>query len=220
MIKAVIFDFDGLILDTESHEYTSLQEIYKEHGTHLPIDVWGKCVGTHANFFNPFAYLEECIGKKLDHEELKLLRKEKYNQLMQHEEARPGVREYLEEAKKLGLRIGLASSSTRSWVSGYLEQLGLLSYFEKIRTSDDVPEVKPNPQLYLDCLDALQVKPEEAIAFEDSPNGALAAKRAGMYCVVVPNSITENLTFGEVDKKLNLLTDITLPDLIEELEKG
>jgi HAD superfamily hydrolase (TIGR01509 family) len=121
---------------------------------------------------------------------------------------------YLEAAKEMGLKIGLASSSTRSWVTGHLERIGLLHYFETVKTSDDVEQVKPNPALYLEAAKALGVKPEEAVAFEDSLNGAKAAKAAGMYCVVIPNPVTKHMNFEETDLVLESLAEKELHQLL------
>jgi HAD superfamily hydrolase (TIGR01509 family) len=121
----------------------------------------------------------------------------------------------LQSAQALDLRIGLASSSTFAWVAGYLEIHNLTHYFETKRTRDDVVKVKPNPELYLKALTDLGVLPIEAIAFEDSPNGSLAAKRAGMYCVIIPNTITGGLVFGETDLRIDSMEQMSLPEVIE-----
>jgi beta-phosphoglucomutase-like phosphatase (HAD superfamily) len=92
-----------------------------------------------------------------------------------------------------------------------------LHYFETIRTKDDVPQVKPNPELYQKALADLGVLPSESIAFEDSPNGALAAKRAGMYCVIVPNSVTESLVFGDTDLRIESMLQLSLSEIIARL---
>jgi HAD superfamily hydrolase (TIGR01509 family) len=216
-IKAVVFDFDGLILDTESNEFNSYSEIYKQHGVELPIEVWGQCVGTNASAFDVYAYLEQLVGQSVDREKLHLSKSALYEKSMLEAELRPGVREYLQSAKLMGLRIGLASSSPRVWVEGYLKTYGILDRFETIRTADDVEIVKPNPALYFKALEDLNVDASDAIAFEDSPNGALAAKRAGMYCVIVPNSVTRQLTFGETDLRIESMEQMSLQEVIAHL---
>ncbi|MBP1155449.1 MULTISPECIES: HAD family hydrolase [unclassified Paenibacillus] len=217
MIKAVVFDFDGLILDTETPEFESYQEMYLQEGCELTLDIWGQCVGTGPEAFNPYDDLEMRMGRTLDKAAARHRRKLDYEEKMRLADVRPGVRAYLQEAKDMGLRIGLASSSSRAWVTGYLERFGLLPWFECIRTSDDVTCVKPDPELYLKALKGLGVRPEEAVAFEDSPNGTLAAKRAGMRCVIVPNSVTAGLTFGEHDQRLNSMEQLGLRELIAKL---
>ncbi|HZH62897.1 MAG TPA: HAD family hydrolase [Metabacillus sp.] len=218
MIKAIIFDFDGLILDTETHEYEVLSEIFREHECELPLDIWGKLIGTKSDF-NPYTYLEEQAQKKINHSELKMVEKERFNKRIQQENARSGVVDYLDAAKELGLKVGLASSSNYEWVSTHLSRLNLLERFECIRTSDYVEHVKPDPSLYLETAKCLGVKPEECIAFEDSANGALAAKRAGMKCVTVPNSVTKGLEFCEVDHRVESMAQMELKELLVLLDR-
>jgi HAD superfamily hydrolase (TIGR01509 family) len=220
LIQAVVFDFDGLIFDSETHEYECVREMFAEHGAELPLEVWGACVGREAGFFDPYAYLQEQAGISIDRETADWRRRERFQQRIQGECAIPGVEEALRAAKSLGLRIGLASSSTRDWVEGQLRRLGLLHYFDCVRTADDVERVKPDPELYLSALRCLGVDPANAVAFEDSPNGALAARRAGMYCVVVPNRVTERLEFGEHDLRLESLMQAELADLLARVGSG
>jgi HAD superfamily hydrolase (TIGR01509 family) len=173
-------------------------------------------VGTHSGAFDAHAYLEECVGRPLDREEIARLRRERFFARIEREGALAGVEVCLEAAGAMGLRVGLASSSRRDWVVGQLSRLGLLPFFEAVRTADDVEHVKPDPELYLGVLDALGVAPSEAVAFEDSPNGALAARRAGMRVVVVPNSVTAALEFGEHDLRLESL-EVELATLLARL---
>lgn len=218
MIEAVVFDFDGLIFDSESHEYAVVAELFSEHGAELALEVWGRCVGREPGFFDPIAHLEELIGRPLDREALNALRRERFHARTQGEGAIPGVEETIRAAKALGLKVGLASSSDRAWVEPQLRRLGLLHYFDCIRTGDDVRRRKPEPDLYLSVLRCLDAEPRQAVAFEDSPNGALAAKRAGMYCVVIPNEVTAALEFGEHDLRLESLARAELADLLARLD--
>ncbi|HYH82877.1 MAG TPA: HAD family hydrolase [Longimicrobium sp.] len=218
MIEAVVFDFDGLIFDSESHEYECVRELFAEHGAELPLEVWGACVGREAGYFDPYAYLHERTGVTIDREQAERRRHARFHERIQGEGAIPGVEEALRAAKSLRLRVGLASSSPREWVEGQLRRLGLLHYFECLRTADDVERVKPEPDLYLSVLRCLGVPAARAVAFEDSPNGALAARRAGMYCVVIPNRVTETLQFGEHDVRLESLMQAELADLLARID--
>ena len=215
--KAIIFDFDGLILDTETAEYRSFSALYRHYGAELSIEVWGQWIGTDASPFDPYAYLAETAGVAVDREAARAFRRARYDELMANERARPGVEDYLRAGRRLGLKIGLASSSPRDWVTGYLRQLGLDGWFDGIRTRDDVAKVKPDPELYLKALEALGAAPEEAVAFEDSPNGALAAKRAGLKCVIVPNELTSRLRFGAYDLRLSSMADMPLEEVLKKL---
>lgn len=218
MIKGIIFDFDGLILDTETHEYEVLQEIFQEHNCELPLSMWGEIIGTISDF-NPFKYLEQLSNKQLNHEDLKKIKNERFTERLASEKARPGVEEYLDTAKSLGLKVGLASSSNYKWVSTHLINLGLFEKFECIMTSDDVERVKPDPTLYLKAAKCLGLIPEECLAFEDSANGALAAKKAGMKCVIIPNSVTKNLKFCDVEHRLSSMEELRFEKLIQVLQK-
>ena len=131
----------------------------------------------------------------------------------------PGVREYVDEARRLGLRLGVASSSSRRWVEGHLQRLGLRDRFDVIRCADDVPRVKPDPALYRAVLDATGVRPEDAMALEDSPNGVLAAKRAGLTCVAVPNALTARLDLSHADLSLTSLADLPLAELLSRIRR-
>ncbi|KGT38662.1 MULTISPECIES: HAD family hydrolase [Heyndrickxia] len=217
MIKAVIFDFDGLIMDTESEHYEALCEIFRGYNCEMPLELWGKGVGTHSGF-KPFKYLEEQIKKPLDTEKLDHELEEMFLKRLEKGAAREGVEDYLKSAKNLGLKVGLASSSDRKWLHRYLRQLGLLAYFDCIKSSDDVEKVKPDPALYLKAAGCLGVEPEQCLVFEDSPNGSLAAKRAGMACVVVPNRVTKDLKFGEIDHRLGSMAETPLEEVIRFIE--
>lgn len=216
MIKGVIFDFDGLIFDTETPQYNILNELFKEHGCEFPLSRWQQEIGTQSGF-SPFKYLENIIKRKIDHKELEKRLKEKFQAVLLETEVRSGVEEYLFAAKDLGLKVGLASSSNREWVSDHLRNLKLLQHFQCIKTSDDVKYVKPNPELYLEAAKCLGLKEKECLVFEDSANGALAAKRAGMKCVIVPNQVTEAMEFCHVESRINSMSDISLKEIIERI---
>lgn len=216
-IEAVIFDFDGLIRDTETFEFYSFQEVFSEYGVELPLDLYCTRIGGHMKTFDPYSYLQECVGKPINREELRVLRRQKYDIMIKHEKTRPGVLHYLESAKKLGLKIGLASSAPFDWVMPNLEELNLVYYFDCIRTHDDVKKVKPDPELYLNVLDYFGVPPQNAIAFEDSPNGAKAAMAANMHTVIVPNELTKDLLFDGYTIRLQSMAEIDLERLIHKL---
>ncbi|MCM3732761.1 HAD family hydrolase [Fictibacillus nanhaiensis] len=218
MIKALVFDFDGTILDTETQHYNAFQEMYKEYGSDLPLEVWGECIGTHS-MFDPYEYLEKQINKKLNHDELRSKKTERALALIKEQKPLPGIEKYLKAAKELSLKVGLASSSSRQWVLEHLERIGLLHYFEVIKTADDVEKVKPDPALYVKAVEALGVKPEEAIAFEDSVNGSTAAKKAGLFCVAIPNPVTKHMQFDEVDHQMESIAELELAALIQLAEQ-
>jgi HAD superfamily hydrolase (TIGR01509 family) len=216
MIKALVFDFDGLILETEGPIYQSWHEIYASYGIPLPLETWGQIIGT-SDHFDVFSELERLADRKLDREAVVARQKARQTALVQGQPVRPGVEQYLQDAQCLGLKIGLASSSSCAWVTGHLERLGLLPYFDCICARDDVRLTKPDPQLYTLAVNQLEVAPGEAVAIEDSPNGILAAKRAGLHCLAVPNELTRQLSLDQADLCVDSLADFPLEKLLAKL---
>jgi HAD superfamily hydrolase (TIGR01509 family) len=216
MIRALVFDFDGLILDTEEPVYRSWLEVYQAHGEELPFERWVQIVGSTTAGFHPQHHLEERLGRSLPKEVLDR-RIGRRTDLILAQEVMPGVRRHLDKAREMGLKLGVASSSTTDWVRGHLTRLGILESFDCMRCRDDVANAKPEPDLYLAVLECLAVRAGEAVAIEDSPNGVLAAKRAGLRCVAVPNSITAGLDLGQADLVLASLAEVTLPELLSKL---
>ncbi len=199
MFQAIIFDFDGTILDSELPEYQAWQQIFQAHGASLPLERWSMQIGTVDHSFDPHQLLETQIGYALDRAMLKQQRRQQFLNLIAQETIKPGVVELIAIAQQAGIRLGVASSGTREWVEGQLSQRNLRQHFAVVRTSADVTRVKPDPELYLSALSGLGVAPQHALAIEDSRNGMLAAKCAGMHCVVVPNVMTRGLDFSEAD---------------------
>lgn len=219
MIRGLIFDFDGLIVDTEGPEYRTWQGIYRAHGQELPLEIWARCVGTSADAFDPIAYLEELLGQGVDREQIRQSHNEQFLSAVQSQGLLPGIAEYLSDAQHLGMHLAVASSSSREWVQSHLERLGVLNCFECIRARNDVALVKPHPDLYKAVLQALGLTAKEAVAFEDSLNGLKAAKAAGLRCVVIPNNITREMSLGLADIRLTSLADVTLTELLVRLSQ-
>lgn len=216
VIRAIVFDFDGLILDTEEPIYRSWLEVYEAHGEDLPFDRWVLTVGSTDTAFHPQRHLEQRLGRALT-EEVLTRRRDRRNELILANRTLPGVVDRLDEARGLGLKLGVASSSTQEWVRGHLTRLGILDRFECVRCRDDVAHPKPDPDLYVAVAGCLGVHPEDAVAVEDSPNGITAAKRAGMKCVAIPNSITARLDVSHADLVLTSLAEVTIAELLERL---
>lgn len=216
MIKALIFDFDGLILETETPDYMAWRKIYGEHGHDLPLSTWLKVVGSafSPHTFDPYLDLENKMGHPIDRRQLAALHNTYETQIITSLPIMPGVEQIIADARQLGLKLAIASSSDRAWVEGHLRRLGLLYHFDAILAAEDVAHVKPAPDLFLAALDALDVAPDEAIILEDSANGVAAARAAGIFCVVVPNDLTRHLDLSQADIRLNSLTDRPLQELL------
>lgn len=219
MIKALVFDFDGLILDTEGPIFQSYQELFQSYGYELTMDDWEMSIGSAEGTTKVYDSLKQKFGGEVDLEAIAPQRLERELELIAAQPIRPGVRQYIQRAQELGLKLGIASSSSCEWVMGHLEQRGLRESFYCVLGADDVQVTKPDPSLYLSVLEHLGVEAREAIAFEDSPNGVTAAKRAGIYCVAVPNPVTSQLDLDHADLQLNSLEDLTLDNLIAKVEK-
>lgn len=215
-LKAIVFDFDGLILDTELPIYRSWLEVYASHGHELPFDRWMLTVGSNNAAFDPRANLEALLGRPLPPAVLDE-RMRRRTELVLQEVVRPGVVELAGAARDVGMKTAVASSSSHSWVDVHLERLGIRELFDCIRCRDDVASVKPAPDLYLAAAECVGVAPNEAVAIEDSPNGVLAAKAAGMLSVAVPNTITEGQDLSLADVKVDSLAGLSLADLAAKL---
>ena len=220
MIEAVIFDFDGLILDTESTLFAAWCRTYAEFGVELPLALWTANIGGYSyEAFHPMDHLEELAGVTLDREAINQRRREWYWSQVHVQDPLPGAREAIEAARRLGLRLGVASSSDRAWVAGHLERLGLLDRFAVLVCGDEVSRVKPDPELYRTVLDTLKVPAARCFAVEDSPKGVAAAKGACLYCVAVPNPVTRTLDFGACDRRLESLDVVPFDRLVKEIEE-
>lgn len=214
MIRALVFDFDGLILDSEMPDYLSWKETYQSFGVELPVDLWVQNIGS-VTFFDPYTHLELLVGRALDRDAVKAARRRRDDELMAQQGMMPGVADYLVEARQLGLKTAVASSSRHAWVDPLLKRLGLTDQFDAVCCRDDVGDrAKPDPAVYQAALAALNVRPDEALAFEDSPHGAAAARAAGIFCVIVPNEMTSQLPFSQSDYRLTSLADMPLKQLL------
>ena len=217
MIKGVVFDFDGLILDTELPVFRAWQEVFATHGQELSLADWTDYIGRSPDSFDPCVNLERLLGSPVDREAIHAEHQQREAKLIESEGVMPGVVDLIEQVRGHDLHLGIASSSERAWVIGHLAHLGLGDVFETIRCSDDVEHTKPEPDLYLAVIAAWGIAPQEAFALEDSPHGVSAAKAAGMVCVAVPNEMTRNLSFDHADLILPSLAGTNLEELLRKI---
>ena len=213
-VQALIFDFDGTILDTESSEFLAWQAVYQQHGVELTLEYWLPFVGNNSLPFDPVGQLEKQVGEPLDKHSLEAWVDQRKQELNQALRPLPGVLDYLDAAKAMGLKLAVASSSSRAWVEGHLARLGLLERFEVIRTKEDVAITKPDPALFLRAAEGLGVLPNQAIVLEDSLNGVRAARSAGAFTVAIPNLITRHLDLSQAHLVLTSLSDLPLWELL------
>lgn len=212
MIQALIFDFDGLLVDTEAPAFESWQRIYAEYGQSLSLDLWQGALGT-MHGFDALQHLASLVH--LDDPEGVMARRQALKQeLSRNQPLLPGVLEILDEAQRLGLPCAVASSSSRAWVEGWLKHHKIYERFQSVLTADDVVRTKPFPDLFLLAAERLNSSPTECLIFEDSSNGILAARAAGIRVVAVPGAITSQLKLPEADLRIESLAAMPLSDIL------
>ncbi len=208
--RALILDFDGLIVDTEMSEYRAWREVYEGAGEHLAVEDWLRAVG-YVNGFDPRAHLETLTGRTFDWQKIDEGRRGRIQELNASLQTLPGVRELIAQGLRLGYRLGLASNSTADWVLPGLERLGLRRSFAVVRTVDTVDRPKPAPDVYLAVLADLGATAAGGYACEDSEPGVRAAKAAGLYVIAVPNPLTRHQDLSMADEVRESLEGVHLP---------
>jgi len=207
------------MVDTEAPAFESWREVFEAHGCSLPFDVWAATIGTSGGELDPCAHLRSQLGRPIDRETIRARRWQRKVELAALQPLLPGVLDYVSDASSLDLRLAVASSSLRPWVTDHLTRLGIVQYFDRIVSRDDVQRVRPYPQLYRAALAALGLPSHRAIAFKDSPDGITASRAAGIFCVAVPNSLTCQLPTGHADLRLPSLAAIPLSALLTHVEQ-
>ncbi len=210
MIRALVFDFDGLILDTETPLIDSYGDVHLAHGVPFDRAVFLRSVG-HADYaFDPW----HGFSPHADRAALELERRARKDERIRRQSVLPGVVALLDAARERGLHVGLASNSEHAWVEPHLARVGLRDRFAFLACRDDVASPKPEPDLYKLVLNHLGLRGHEAIAFEDSHTGSLAVKRAGLWTVAAPNVSTAHHDFTHADLRVASLADCPLPGLL------
>ena len=212
MIRAFVFDFDGLILDTETPLIDAYAEVHAAHGVPFDRGVFLRSVG-HADYaFDPW----HGFSPHADRAALELERRGLKDKLLLRQPILPGVVALLESARANGVHVGLASNSDHAWVDAHLKRLGLFAHFDFIACREDAASPKPEPDLYRLVLTRFGLRGHEAVAFEDSHTGSLAAKRAQLWAVAAPNESTAHHDFSHVDWKVSSLAEVNLKLLREK----
>lgn len=217
-IHGLIFDFDGLILDTETPEFEVWQEIFQPYGLILPLEEWQAALGASFAAFDPVNYLSEKSGKSLDHAAMHTDHRQRSLQRIYQQPAQPGIPATIRAARRMGMKLGVASSSPVSWVHTLLQHLGLFDEFDRIVCKDHVQKVKPDPELFNLCREQLGLQKVETVVFEDSPNGIRAANAAGIFCVAIENPLTRQLDTSHADLHLSRIDEIPLEELLALVE--
>ena len=217
-LLGILFDFDGLILDTETPIFQAWKNKFKEFGKELHLNDWAQILGKSNDDLGP---VEDFLKAFPDPE----VRKQILAEVSQEERALlhgrqplPGVEALIKKAHEEGVKLGIVSSSDQEWVHSHLRRLGLLEYFEHTSCADEVEQAKPDPALYHLGLEKMGVESDRVVVLEDSPHGVMAAKRAGLYCIAVPNQLTRQLSFfedgGAPDRVLETLVEFPWDELM------
>ncbi len=217
MITALIFDFDGLLIDTETPSFESWRSLYAEYGHPFTLELWQGALGT-MHGFDALAHLGTLVDGPFDPVATFAKRQAHKTALAMQQPLLPGVLSLLAEAKAQGMPCAVASSSERAWVVGWLEHHQLMPNFRCVRTADDVALTKPAPDLFLAAAECLEVEPGECLVFEDSSNGIIAARAAGMRCVAVPGAITSQLKLPPADLVLPSLDTLPLQAILAHFQ--
>lgn len=206
--SAILFDFDGVLVDTEWAIYQAWRRIFELHGHDLPLAIYTHCIGSDFATWSPKTHLEELTGQAFDWHDLDARRQEEIMSELSHEGTMAGVIALLEALSVAGIRRAVVSSSSHHWVDGWLEKLNFGHYFETVICRGDAERIKPAPDLFLEAARRLDLAPSDCLVIEDSLNGVKAAKAAGMAVWVVPNRVTAGLDFSDADRVFPSLTEL------------
>ncbi|MGH9146646.1 MAG: HAD family hydrolase [Vicinamibacterales bacterium] len=208
---AVIFDFDGVILDSETPEFEAHRQIFASHGLDLTSDEWCDCVGLWQSI-NWFDVLT-ARGVTTHSRETFLLEKRRIARDVLRMEPLPGIRPLLDDLRARKIPLAVASTSPARWVLPATEALGIRHHFDAIVSGDDVEHRKPAPDVYLLAAARLGVSPRHCVAIEDTQPGLLAAKSAGMRAIVIPHWLTETHDLSEADLRVTSAVELDVARL-------
>ncbi len=214
-LAGILFDFDGLVLDTETSEFLTVAESFADHGLELSRDEWVKIIGT-ADHPHWTEMLETALGRPLTNmEEVLEVRRARHHARISQETVRPGVIQLATAAHEAGVGVAIASSSPLDWVLGHITRLGIDGLFPVRATRDDVghARAKPQPDLFLLAAQRLGVDPTTCVVLEDSEPGVTAGNAAGCATVAVPAGMTAHLRFDHADLVVPSLAEVDLDRL-------
>lgn len=214
-IDAVIFDFDGVIIDTETARYEVWKRIFQEHNQVLPREIWVKSIGHTEYYISPYDLLAQLTGKSIDTDMLRAYEKSMESQYIAQKPLTLGLLERIDEAKRGGGRCAIASSASRRYVEKHLSERNILSLFDVLVCRDDVSRHKPDPLPYLRAVELLDAEIDYSFAVEDAPAGIEAAVSAGLFCVAVAGNMTRDMDQSRAHCIVGSLDEFTFKSLVE-----
>ncbi|HAB0775811.1 TPA: HAD family hydrolase [Listeria monocytogenes] len=218
MLKAIVMDFDGIVIDTEVVWYEIFKQWFKTKQNYdLSIEEFLQCVGSNVD--DLFRELNEKNQMDINRQVFEAETQATFIENSKSLPAKEGVESFIRELKERGLKLALATSSQRPKPLYHLERLGLLEYFDAIITAEDVTRIKPEPDLFLEALRALDVKASESLIVEDSRNGLLAGNSAGVNVLVIPNEVTKHSDLTPNYLERESLAEVDLTEIMAEYNK-
>ena len=214
LLRAVVFDFDGIVLDSETPEYESHRRIYERCGASLSVEEWCDAVGMWNERHDELRFDVLCqrSARAPDREAYDAERHRIFDELIPASPMR-GIRDLLAALDEAEIPAAIASTSPGHWVRPSVERIGLDSLFRAIVTGDEVPRRKPAPDVYLEAARRLGVDPAHAVAIEDSGPGVAAARAAGMRVVAIPHRLTFGHDLGAADLRVAHAGELTVERL-------
>jgi HAD superfamily hydrolase (TIGR01509 family) len=217
-VRALLFDFDGVLWNSEAAGYQAWHETFASFGEEFPLEVFAAYVGS-LDSPDPMDELERRLGRVVDRDAAQVRRRARLTELIDALQPLPGVEDYLREAKDRGLATAIVSTNHVDWISEGLARMGIDDGWRFVESADgDHERAKPLPTLYLAALERLSLRPHEAVAIEDSPNGIRAAKDAGLFCLAVPTEVTRGMDLAAADLVVASLADLPLAALLRIAE--
>jgi HAD superfamily hydrolase (TIGR01509 family) len=209
MIKAIIFDLDGVLLDSVGRDIAITVRAFNKFGYSITQSDEQYIIGWHPadriSFFAKRFNIPEEEQRLIVADEKRLYRElwDATSKLL------PEVKETLEAIKNKGLKLALATTSTSDSVSKFMQKFRLQGYFKLILTREDASMRKPNPEIYIKARTELGYNTDEIIVVEDTEIGVTAAKSAGLKCVAVPNQYTKNQDFSRADYVIKSISELS-----------
>lgn len=218
-LDALVFDLDGLIMDTESVVHNVWLSIFERHGCSFTEEEWSHAVGGEGDFRPLDALHERSRGPVVGVAPLLETIQTQIEVRLEGIAPLPGVVSWMEDARKLGVRVGVASNSPREWVETRLNQVGVRDLIDTMSCRDESENAKPAPDIYLKACSRLDVSPHRSVAVEDSRTGVAAAKAAGLRCIAVPNGLTRHHDLSAADLIVDSLASVDFAEAIKRIDR-